>query len=318
MKFLKYKKTIAAVLLLLAAGGALLIWRASSNTAPTYREARVTRGDIEVVVLATGVVQPRNRLEIKPPISGRMDNVLVQEGQTAARGQILAWMSSTERAALMDAARAKGPEELKRWEELYRPTPIVAPLAGSVILRNAEPGQTVTVQDAIFVMSDRLAVRASVDETDIGRVKLRQRARIVLDAYPNDALTGVVEQIAFDAKTVSNVTTYQVDVLPDKTPAFMRSGMTVNTSFILDARRDVLLVATDAVRTRERETYVLVPAPTKGEAPVERVIETGITDGKRTEVLRGLEDGAIVLAPAMIKPSMSSGFSNPLAPGRKR
>ena len=52
------------------------------------------------------------------------------------KGQILAWMSSTERAALMDAARSKGPEEVSRWEELYRPTPILAPIRGTVISRN--------------------------------------------------------------------------------------------------------------------------------------------------------------------------------------
>src|SRR5512139_343310 len=213
-----------AMLLLLGVGGALWYWRAGREAAPAYREVSATRGEIETTILSTGLVQPKNRLEIKAPIPGRADEVLVDEGQKVHRGQILAWMSSTERAALIDAARARGPEEVKRWEELYRATPILAPLDGTLITRNLEPGQTFTSVDAVFVMSDFLVVNAQVDETDLAQIRLRQSASIVLDAYPDQSFTGKVSQIAYDAKTVNNVTTYVVEVLPDKTPHFMRSG----------------------------------------------------------------------------------------------
>ena len=43
-------------------------------------------------------------------------------------------------AALLDAARAKGPEELAHWEELYKPTPLIASLNGVIIARSIEPG----------------------------------------------------------------------------------------------------------------------------------------------------------------------------------
>ncbi|HTL12039.1 MAG TPA: efflux RND transporter periplasmic adaptor subunit, partial [Bdellovibrionota bacterium] len=190
----------------------------------SYREIRVNRGRIQVTILATGTVQPENRLEIKPPVAGRVEDVLVREGAHVRKGQVLAWMSSTERAALLDAARAQGPEELKRWEADYKPTPILAPIDGTIILRNVESGQTFTNSDSVFVMSDRLTVKAQVDETDISQIKLRQKGRIVLDAYPDQEVPGDVDQIAYDAKTVNNVTTYDVDVLPERTPAFMRSG----------------------------------------------------------------------------------------------
>ncbi|MCK7497341.1 MAG: efflux RND transporter periplasmic adaptor subunit [Comamonadaceae bacterium] len=130
---------VAAAAALAAAGG-WYAWRGGGEQQPEYRPVQVTRGDIDVTVLSVGVVQPRNRLEIKPPIPGRVEQVLVPEGRSVARGTVLAWMSSTERAALLDAARGKGPEEVKRWEELYRATPILAPIDGTVILRNVEPG----------------------------------------------------------------------------------------------------------------------------------------------------------------------------------
>lgn len=309
MKWLTYKKTLAAVLLMLVVGGAYGIWRYTAEPAPAYRELTITRGDIDVTVLATGVVQPSNRLEIKPPIAGRVEQVLVNEGQHVRRGQVLAWMSSSERAALIDAARAKGPEELKRWEELYRPTPIIAPIDGTIILRNAEPGQTFQVQDAMLAMSDHLIVRAQVDETDIALIKLRQPARITLDAYADKPIDGTVDEIAFEAKTVNNVTTYGVDVLPKNVPPFMRSGMTANISFIVTSRRDVLVVPAEAVQTRQGRSRVLVAAERAEDKPMLREVELGASDGRRTEVLAGLHEGDKVLAPQIPKGARASGSS---------
>ena len=313
----KYRWQIAiVVLLILGVGGTLWYWYAGREAAPVYREVGVTRGDIQLTILSTGVVQPKNRLEIKAPIPGRAEQVLVDQGDKVHKGQILAWMSSTERAALMDAARSKGPEELKRWEELYRPTPIMAPLDGTLITRNLEPGQTFTSADAVFVMSDYLIVNAQVDETDLAQIRLRQPASIVLDAYPDRPFTGNVVQIAYDAKTINNVTTYDVEVLPTKTPAFMLSGMTANVSFVQASRHDVLLVPADAVKVRDgRSTVLLAPAQKSGK-PVEREIKTGLSDGKHIEALDGVTEGERLLV-MRIRTGNGAGAS-PFSPFRRR
>jgi macrolide-specific efflux system membrane fusion protein len=267
-----------------------------------------------VTVLATGTVQPENRLEIKPPVAGRVEKILVKEGQVVRKGQILAWMSSTERAAMLDAARAQGPEEIRKWEENYRPTPIFAPINGTIILKNVESGQTFTNADSVFVMSDRLTVKAQVDETDIAQIRLKQSARIVLDAYPKETIGAVVDQIAFDAKTVNNVTTYVVDVLPERTPEFMRSGMTANVTFLITSRDEVLTVPNEVLKTQENTYSVLVKA--NGEKGfVERPVEVGITDGKKTEILKGLSDGETILVAELKAPrSKSEGNRNPFGP----
>jgi membrane fusion protein, macrolide-specific efflux system len=313
----KYRWQIAiAILLLIGGAAAFWFWRADHAEAPAYRELSVTRGDIQLTILSTGVVQPKNRLEIKAPISGRAEEVLVDQGYRVRKGQVLAWMSSTERAALMDAARSKGPEELKRWEELYRPTPILAPLDGTLITRNLEPGQVFTSADAVFVMSDYLIVNAQVDETDLAQIRLGQPASITLDAYPDRPFSGKVDQIAYDAKTVNNVTTYDVEVLPTKTPAFMRSGMTANVSFVQASHHDVLLVPADAVKFHEgRSTVLLAPAQKTGK-PVEQEIKTGLSDGKHIEVLDGVTEGQKLLV--MRIRTSSGGTANPFSPFGRR
>ncbi|HEY5682540.1 MAG TPA: HlyD family efflux transporter periplasmic adaptor subunit [Sulfuricaulis sp.] len=315
----KYLWIVILSLAILLGIGAYYYWYAGDKTQPLYREVGVTRGDLAVTILSTGVVQPRNRLEIKPPIPGRAEQVEVKEGEMVTKGQILAWMSSTERAALIDAARARGPEELKRWEELYRATPVLAPISGTVILRNVEPGQTFTSSDAVFIMSDRLTIKAQVDETDIARIRLRQHARLELDAYPNQPFAGVVDQIAYDAKTVNNVTTYEVDVLPERTPTFMRSGMTANVSFVIESRQNVLLIPSEAVKNREGKTYVLLPSPKPKGEPQKKAIKTGVSDGRNTEVLDGLSEEEKLLVQRLRAGGKDTAASSPLMPfGRKK
>lgn len=307
--------TVGIVAAVAVGGGA---WRALRKPAlPADREVAVARDTLRLSILTTGDVRPRNRLLVKPPIAGRAESILVREGEFVKKGQILAWMSSTERAALLDAARARGSEELARWEDLYKPTPLVAPVAGLVIARNVEPGQTVTAADAVLIMSDRLILKAQVDETDVGQVRLGQAVRIVLDAYPREPLRGRVEHIAFEAKTVNNVTIYEVDVLPDDVPAFMRSGMTANLTFHVAERENTLLLPVSAVKGGGDAAVVRVPGP-EG-LPVEKSVRAGLSDGKRIEILDGLAEGERVLvanggASAVSKESKS----NPLSPMPRR
>jgi macrolide-specific efflux system membrane fusion protein len=196
---------------------------------------------------------------------------------------------------------------------------VLAPIYGTVILRSVEPGQTFTGNDAVFVMSDRLTVKAQVDETDIAQIRLRQPAQLVLDAYPDQPFAGRVDQIAYDAKTVNNVTTYEIDVLPETIPPFMRSGMTANVSFVMNTRRNVLLVPNAAVKSRNGDSYVLLPPAKPNGTPVEKQIKAGLSDGKHIEVLEGVTEGEKLLAPQLQLGGRGDTASSPLMPfGRRR
>lgn len=308
--FLNSKWRLLGLLFVIAGISYGIYYFSQSGNQTNYVEAKVEKRDIEVSILATGTVQPENRLEIKAPIPGRIEEVLVSEGQQISKGNILAWMSSTDRAALIDSARSQGPDELKKWQDIYRPTPIIAPLPGMIIRRSIEPGQTITTADAILVMSNRLTVQAQVDETDLAKIKLKQRAEIILDAYPNLKILAIVDQIAFEAKTVNNVTTYTVDVLPDQTPEQMRSGMTANVNFLTDKRESVLSVPNEFLIGVSGSSRVLVK--TKNGAPQEKEISTGITNGKYTEVISGLTLEDIVMRAEVIK--TNSNGKNPFSP----
>lgn len=311
-----FTKILIALIVLLGIGaGAYYYTKANSQGDVTFREVILKKENIEIMVLSTGTVEPQNRLAIKPPVAGRVEQVLVKEGENVKRGQILAWMSSSERAAMLDAARSDGLQAVKRWEKNYKPTPIMAPIDGTIILRNVETGQTFTNTDAVFTMSDRLTVKAQVDETDIGKIKVGQNVRLTLDAYPDQQIEAKVDQIAFDAQTVNNVTTYVVEVLPLEIPAVMRSGMTVNVNFEITRQEEIVTVPNEALKTENHKTTVLLKG-SEGREPSKVEIQTGITDGKKTEVKEGVIEGDIVLVTEKVLSKSPKSGANPFMPSR--
>lgn len=305
------KYLIIALIVLLISGIGFYSYKKNQKPKITYSEYKVETGDIAISILSTGTVKPKNRLEIKAPVAGRIEQVLIKEGSVVRKGQILAWMSSTERAAMLDAARAKGADEYKKWSELYLATPVLAPINGTIILKSVEPGQTFTNADAIFTMSDVLTVQALVDETDIAQIKINSSASIILDAYPKSPIAAHVDKLAFDSTTTNNVTTYAIEVRPDQTPDFMRSGMTANVTFSVQSKKGILVIPSEALKVVDGKSLVL----TKGEkGPIEVSITTGISDGKKTEVLEGLSANDTILIQDYSLEGTASASSSPFSP----
>ncbi len=300
------KKLIFLLIVLALAGGGFWFYKEHKKKAAAMAaEQKFTSAKVELKTLrrtveSTGEVRPDNRLEVKSPIAGRIETLLVNEGDLVEKGQIVAWISSTERATLLDTARAKGADELKYWEEIYKAAPLVAPLGGTVIVRSLEPGQTITASSAVIVIADRLILVGLVDETDIGIVFGGQRVNVRLDAYPDAAFDGTVTRIAYDSKMVSNVTMYEVDVAPENLPDFARSGMTATLTFLVEEHTDVPAVPTSALEYRKGKTFVRLPAK-DGKEPEACPVKTGLSENSYTEIVKGLEAGQEVLIPQIVR-----------------
>lgn len=307
------KIILGGVIVLLLAGTGFYFFRSKGETSQ-YKVVQAKRGTIVQKIQSTGTVSPQNRLEIKPPVPGRIDQILVKEGDVVQKGKVLAWISSNERAALMDAVRTQGKDEIQRWENLYKPTPVVAPISGTIILRNVETGQSFANTDPIFVMADRLTVKAQVDETDIAFIKLNQSANIILDAYPDKPIEGKVVHLAYDATLTNNVTTYEVDILPIDPPDFLRSGMTSNVSVEVEKKENVIRIPSIAVQTTDEGQMVLTGTEEK---PRSIPVETGLDDGKFIEIRNGLLEGENVLVKQSASLKKKSASGSPFMPSRR-
>lgn len=277
------------ILTVFVAAGCIAVWLALRWHAaqPVYDYLRVDRGRMRVTLRESGVIEPEHRLSITPPIPGRVDTLAVTNGTAVKQGQVLAWLSSTDRAALIDAARAAGGKEYKFWQDVYKPAPLLAPLDGRIISTAVVPGQVVVTAQTVFIMSDHLIAQANVDETDLEHIWNGQTVEITFEGFPDSTLTGKVHEIAYDSTTVNNVTTYLVNIFLDQTPKFVVSGLSTNIFFLVSDRPDILRIPTDTL-TPEGQVLV-IPGP--GAPPTLRDIKVGATDGTYTEVLSGLVEG---------------------------
>ena len=293
------------------------IWP-KADSGDIWIELSPTLGSIQTIISTTGTVLPKNRLEIKPPVNGRVESILVKEGQKVKAGDTLAWMSSTERAALLDAAQGQGEGKLKYWQEAYKPIALLAPINGEVIVATTQPGQTITTSDAVIVLSDQLIVRAQVDETDIGKIKLDQKATVSLDAYPDIKIKATVEHIYYESKTVNNVTIYEVDLIPQEVLAFLRSGMNVTIDFIEESKENAILVPLEAIQKENEESFVILKKAAD-QKEVKQAVKVGITDDKNIEILSGVKinDKVVMKGKKYILPKSSTG-TNPFMPNRKK
>lgn len=131
---------------------------------------------------------------------------------------------------------------------------IRAPIDGVVISRDVDVGQTVAASlqtPKLFSIGNDLTlmqVEASVDEADIGQVKLGQEVAFTVDAYPDEQFKGKVSQVRLSPVLVQNVVTYTVIIDVPNPDLKLRPGMTATVSILVDKRDDAIRVPNLALR----------------------------------------------------------------------
>src|SRR5438128_3239853 len=135
-------------------------------------------------------------------------------------------------------------------------TRITAPVHGIVVSRQVDVGQTVAASlqaPILFTIAQdltRMQVETSVDEADIGRVRLDGPATFSVDAFPNETFRGQVTQIRKAAQIVQNVVTYTVVVAVSNPEGKLLPGMTANVKLVVAEKPSVLKVANASLRFR--------------------------------------------------------------------
>src|SRR5664279_6037327 len=131
---------------------------------------------------------------------------------------------------------------------------IVSPVDGTVVSRNVTMGQTVASSfqtPTLFLIATDLAkmeVDANVSESDIGGVKLGNKATFTVDAYAKRTFGGMVTQVRQSPQTVQNVVTYDIVISVDNTDLMLMPGMTAASRIVIDQRNDVVRVPNQALR----------------------------------------------------------------------
>ena len=152
-------------------------------------------------------------------------------------------------------------------------TIITAPIDGIVVSRNVDVGQTVAASmqaPTLFILAadlTKMQVVASLDESDVGRIRPGQLVHFRVDAYPTDDFTGTVTQVRLQPQVVQNVVTYSTVIEVPNPELKLKPGMTATVNIEIARRTGVIRVPTAALRFRPtNEMYAALgqtpPEPT--------------------------------------------------------
>ncbi len=171
---------------------------------------------------------------------------------------------------------------------------VTAPIDGVVAFVSTQEGETVVASMSAptfvtLIDLKKLEVTAFVDETDIGKIKDRQKARFTVDAFPKKFFQAEIREIHPKAVIKDNVVNYEVMLeISKKNISLLRPEMTANIVVITGVHEDVLTIPRGAVKRSGKKSF----AVRKTEIALsENPIELGWRDGDAQEVVSGLNDG---------------------------
>jgi macrolide-specific efflux system membrane fusion protein len=173
-----------------------------------------------------------------------------------------------------------------------------APISGIIASVSTQEGETVAVglsapTFVTIIDLDRLQIETYVDEVDIGKIEVGQKASFSVEAFPSVDIEGEVVGIYPKALLRENVVFYNVvikGVIPSTVA--LRPEMTANVSIFLESREGVLLLPAKSVKKSEGVSFVYVIENGK---PMRREVRVGWKQGQLIEILEGLKEGDEVL-----------------------
>ncbi|MEY9626205.1 efflux RND transporter periplasmic adaptor subunit [Sinorhizobium fredii] len=304
-------------LAVITGAAAWFVWRPTPVTVVVP-----SRADAAEIVYASGTVEPRTWAKVASVVRDRIVEQCDCEGARVARGDVLARLDDSQvRATLgeLEARLSLAQEEFRRLSvlaernvtsqqavdrartDLLQIEALIAgqkarletyvlraPSPGVVLRQDGEVGEVAELGTVLFWVGEPkpLLVVAEVNEEDIPRVEVGQRALLRADAFPGQNLAAVVDSITPKGDSVTK--TYRVRLrLPDDTP--LKIGMSTDVNIVIRVSKNALLIPSSAI---DGNQVVLVE---EGRAR-RHEIRTGIRGTVGIEVLSGIEDSARVVS----------------------
>lgn len=342
-KWAKIILVLVVVIIAIVAGYKYYAQKQEEAKKPVVNTAQVQYMSMKSIVSATGTIKPVESVEVSSKITARVKQVLVKENDTVTQGQTVALLDGKDYETQKEQAEftlknakiiydrtnylynigAKSKEDLDNAQYNYdtaqskleeaesnlSETVIVSPMDGVVIGEPVTDG-TMAVQGnsnptVIMRIADlsRKQIFAKVDETDIGSVRVGQKATFTVDAYNGKTFTATVSKISQtdmdNSWNISNsssssssssaaVIYYSVTLDVDDPEGLLMPSMTARVEIETANKDSALAVPLSALKTDKNGTYVIV---IKDDGTTEnRYVETGIYGDEFVEIINGLSE----------------------------
>lgn len=365
-KWAKIILVLVVVIIAIVTGYKYYAQKQEEAKKPVVNTAQVQYMSMKSIVSATGTIKPVESVEVSSKITARVKQVLVKENDTVTQGQTVALLDGKDYETQKEQAEftlknakiiydrtnylynigAKSKEDLDNAQYNYdtaqskleeaesnlSETVIVSPMDGVVIGEPVTDG-TMAVQGnsnptVIMRIADlsRKQIFAKVDETDIGSVRVGQKATFTVDAYNGKTFTATVSKISQtdmdNSWNISNsssssssssaaVIYYSVTLDVDDPEGLLMPSMTARVEIETTNKDSALAVPLSALKTDKNGTYVIV---IKDDGTTEnRYVETGIYGDEFVEIINGLSENEKVDV-TMVKKTTTATSARPGPP----
>ena len=185
-----------------------------------------------------------------------------------------------------------------------------APFDGTIAKLDVKKGDSASSGTAVatLITAQKIA-QVSLNEVDVAKVQLGQKATLTFDAIDGLSIAGVVSDIDTVGTVSQGVVTYTVTITFDTQDDRVKSGMSVSAAIITNMKQDALTVPNSAVKTSNGSSYVLLFNPPLAETatssantgipspllPMEQSVTVGLSNDSVTEIVSGLTEGEQVV-----------------------
>ena len=287
---------------------------------------QVKREPISVFLLSSANLEALRQVDVVARGSGIVRRIFVEEGDAVRKNQVLAKLDDTELQLQFQQAKARADNNQRLFQrakdmfgknliskEQYDDAKyqyetaraqleaaklqlsyatIRAPISGVVTQRLIEVGNNVGVNQKVFTMVDydTLYARIFVPEKDIPKVRVGQKAKVTVEAYPGRVFWGRVKMINPIVDPESGTIKVTVALLKRGTP--LLPGMFATVRIITETHPNALVIPKRALLLESESDRVFV---VEDSVARQRDIKLGFSDGDRVEVLDGLREGEWVV-----------------------
>lgn len=325
----------------------ILLFTMSGKKPITVKAVELKPGELRVIVNATttSTVKSETEATLSAQRTGRVVELLVEEGDVVKAGALIARLDLTEESVQTENALAQSKatyeeagKNLSRSEDLFNKgmisqqdfdavrraydvaksqyqasvadagvkreySVIRAPFDGVVAKKSTERGELLLPgkQIVTIVNPDKIYVLATIDEVDVGKLRLGQPVTISVDAFPGEKYQGTIKRISpIVSGGKLETRTADVWIYFNERHAKIKPGMSADVEILVSTLPSVLSVPSQAVIEREgkKQVYVLNGSAIKpGAAAVAKLkpVEIGETNWSFTQVTKGLAAGAFVI-----------------------
>ncbi|MFZ5351653.1 MAG: efflux RND transporter periplasmic adaptor subunit [Bacillota bacterium] len=292
----------------------------------------------EMVSPAEGKISSIERKAVTAQIAGTVKRIFVNDNDYVKAGQIIAELEnesliSTYQKNELDMRDLE--LSLQTQQKLLDEYSILSPIDGTVLEKNFKAGDSVNGSGTNAVLMkvadiSKMKFTVSIDELDISKVSVGQKASITADALPDKVFEGVVTSIAVLGNSQNGVTSYPVEITINE-PGQLKPGMNVNAEILVESKKNVLYVPMAAITKLRGKTFVTVKDTNAEEQTnhqsqggnaqynksaskntmqgrIMREVEVGINNDDYIEIISGLEEGETVVLPVT---SQNTNSDNP-------